>query len=304
MTVETISNILFASLRVSTPLLLAALAGLISQRVNLLNIALDGLMLFGAFAAVVFGASLGNTWLGLLLAVILSTVITFLFAVVVIELEANLIVAGLAVNILATGLTSYLLEVLFDARGAYSPGGLVSLPRITLPVIESIPVLGDILSGHGVLVYFSWVMVVLVAFLLYRTPLGIHMRAVGEHLEASETAGIPVKRVQYIALLLGGALAGLAGAQLSVGNLTLFTDNMINGRGFIALAAVFFGAARPGLTAVGCFIFGMFEILQFRLQTATSIPSQLPQMLPYLIVVVVLTALNLQRRRRKAVITE
>jgi len=304
MSVDTISNILFASLRVSTPLLLAALAGLISQRVNLLNIALDGLMLFGAFAAVVFGAFLGSTWLGLLLAMLLSTLITLLFAVVVIEFKANLIVAGLAVNILATGLTSYLLVVLFDARGAYSPEGLESLTRITLPVIANIPVLGDILSGHGVLVYVSWLMVGLVAFMLYRTPLGIHMRSVGEHLEASETAGIPVKRVQYIALLLGGALAGLAGAQLSVGNLTLFTDNMINGRGFIALAAVFFGAARPGLTAIGCFIFGMFEILQFRLQTSTSIPAQLPQMLPYLIVVVVLTGINLQKRRRKVVKAE
>ena len=304
MSIETVSNVLFASLRVTTPLLLAALAGLISQRVNLLNIALDGLMLFGAFAAVVFGALFGNTWLGLLLAMLLSTLITLLFAVVVIEFKANLIVAGLAVNILATGLTSYLLVVLFDARGAYSPEGLESLPRIALPVIDSIPVLGDILSGHGVLVYVSWLMVLVVAFMLYRTPFGIHMRSVGEHLEASETAGIPVKRVQYIALLLGGALAGLAGAQLSVGNLTLFTDNMINGRGFIALAAVFFGAARPGLTAIGCFIFGMFEILQFRLQTATSIPAQLPQMLPYLIVVLVLTGINVQKRRRKVVKVE
>lgn len=299
MDVESISNILFATLRVSTPLLLAGMAGLISQRVNLLNIALEGLMLFGAFFAVIFGGQFGSPWMGLLFSIILTLLITLIYSLVVVQFKANLIVAGLAINILALGVTSYLLVVLFDARGAYSPAGLESLPKISLPLIGQIPFIGDILSGQGVLVYISWLLVIAVTYLLYRTPLGLHIRAVGEHGEAAETAGIKVKKVQYIALLIGGALAALAGAQLSIGNLTLFTDNMINGRGFIALAAVFFGAAKPGLTALGCLIFGFFEIFQFRLQTTTQIPPQLLQMLPYLIVVITLTIIALQKRMRK-----
>lgn len=301
MNVETISNILFATLRVAAPLLLAGMAGLISQRVNLLNIALDGLMLFGAFFAVVFAAALGNPWLGVLFSILFTLLITLVYAVVVVQYKANLIVAGLAINILATGLTSYLLVVLFNARGSYSPAGLKGLPNINIPLIQDIPVLGDILSGQGVLVYVSWLVVLAVSLFIYRTPLGLHIRAVGEHQESAETAGIKVKRVQYIALLIGGALCSLGGAQLAIGSLTLFNDSMINGRGFIALAAVFFGAAKPGLTTLGCLIFGFFEILQFRLQTTTQIPPQLPQMLPYVIVVIALTLISIQKRMKKKV---
>jgi simple sugar transport system permease protein len=278
-----------------TPLLLAALAGLISQRVNLLNIALEGLMLFGAFFAVIFGAHFENPWMGLLSSVLLNSAITLVFAFAVIELRANLIVAGLAINTLALGLTSFLLAALFDMRGAYSPSGLQSLPHITLPLVSAIPVIGPVFSGHGILVYLSWVLVVLTSILLYQTPFGIHLRAIGEKIEAAETAGIAIKRTQYIALLIGGILCALAGSQLAIGDLTLFNDSMINGRGFIALAAVFFGAGQPGLTTFGCFLFGLFEAIQYRLQMAASIPPQLPQMLPYLIVVISLTAISFQK---------
>jgi simple sugar transport system permease protein len=296
MTVQTISNILFATIRMATPLLLAGMAGLISQQVGLLNIALDGLMLFGAFFSVVFGAALGSPWLGLLMAIFITLIITLIYAIVVVELKSNLIVAGLAINILALGLTSYLLVIFFNARGAYTPTGLQSIPRVELPIINKIPVLGNILSGHGVLVYFSWLLVIAVWLFLNKTPLGIHVRAVGEHIESAETAGINVKYVQYFALLIGGVMASLGGVQISLGDLTLFTDNMVSGRGFIALAAVFFGGARPGLTALGCFVFALFEVLQFRLQMTTNIPPQLPQMLPYLIVILTLTVISIQKR--------
>ncbi len=296
-----LSNVLFATLRVSTPLLLAGMAGALSQQANLLNIALEGLMLFGAFTAVVVGAQAGSVWVGLGAAVVVAVIIAAIFSLFVIDLRANLIVAGLAVNILALGLTAYLLIVLFDSRGAYAPENLAELPTIRLPFIEALPFVGDVLSGHGVLVYVSWLAVWLTGLMLYRTPLGVHIRAVGERREAAETAGIRVRLVQYAALLIGGGMAGLAGAQLSVGDLTLFTDNMTNGRGFIALAAVFFGAARPGLTAVGCLLFGLFEAVQFRMQAATGLPPQIPQMLPYLIVVAVLTVISLQRERRRYV---
>lgn len=298
--VETLTNILFATLRMSAPLILAGMAGVLSQQVNLLNIALEGIMLFGAFAAVVAGAQLGGPWVGVIVAMVVGIIVAALFALFVIDLRANLIVAGLAIIILALGLTAYLLVVLFDARGAYAPDNLASLPAVTIPLLAQIPVLGAVLSGHTPLIYLSWLTVLLTSLFLYRTPMGVHIRAIGEHKAAAETAGIRVRRGQYVALLIGGALCGLAGAQLSVGDLSLFTDNMTNGRGFIALAAVFFGAARPGLTALACLLFGLFEAVQFRLQTSSDVPPQLPQMLPYLIVVIVLTVISLRRKMEKS----
>ena len=296
---EFVVNVLYSTLRVSTPLILAAMAGALSKQVNLLNIALEGLMLFGAFAGVVFAAQFGSAWLGLLAAAVLALLLSAIFAMFVIDLRVNLIVAGLAINILALGLTAYLLTVVFDTRGAFIPDNLVPLPELNIPILENVPFLGRILSGHGILVYFSWLMVPVTSLILYKTPFGIHLRAIGEHKEAAQTAGIPTRRVEYLTILLGGVLAGIAGAQLSIGDLALFTDNMTNGRGFIALAAVFFGNAGPGLTALGCLLFGMFEALQFRVQVLTGLPPQLLQMLPYLIVVLILMIISIHKKQRR-----
>jgi general nucleoside transport system permease protein len=296
---EFVINVLHSTLRVSAPLILAAMAGVLSKQVNLLNIALEGLMLFGAFAGVVFAAQFGSTWLGLMMAMLVALAVSAIFAMFVIDLRVNLIVAGLAINILALGLTAYLLIVVFDTRGAFLPENVTPLPYWDIPVIKDIPVLGDILSGHGVLVYISWLVVLLTSLLLYKTPFGVHLRAVGEHKEAAQTAGIAVRRVEYLSLLVGGVLAGLAGAQLSIGDLTLFTDSMTNGRGFIALAAVFFGSGVPWLTAIGCLLFGMFEALQFRAQVLTGLPPQLLQMMPYLIVVVSLVVISVRKKQRR-----
>lgn len=299
---EFVINVLFSTLRVSTPLILAAMAGALSKQVNLLNIALEGLMLFGAFAGVVFAAQFGSTGMGLLAAAVLTLALSAIFAFFVIDMRVNLIVAGLAINILALGLTAYLLTVVFDTRGAFIPENVVPLPHWDIPLLKDVPFLGRIFSGHGVLVYFSWLMVPVTSLILYKTPFGVHLRAIGEHKEAAQTAGIAVRRVEYFSILLGGVLAGLAGAQLSMGDLALFTDNMTNGRGFIALAAVFFGSAAPGLTALGCLLFGMFEALQFRVQVLTGLPPQLLQMLPYLIVVIILVIMSIHKKQRRQVL--
>lgn len=296
---EFVINVMYSTLRVSAPLIMAAMAGALSKQVNLLNIALEGLMLFGAFAGVVFAAQFGNTWLGLLAAVLLALALSAIFALFVIDLRVNLIVAGLAINILALGLTAYLLTVVFDARGAFIPENVTPLPSWDIPLIKDIPILGSILSGHGILVYLSWLMVLVTSLILYKTSFGVHLRAVGEHKEAAKTAGIAVRRVEYQTILLGGILAGLAGAQLSIGDLALFTDSMTNGRGFIALAAVFFGNGAPGLTAIGCLLFGMFEALQFRVQVRTGMSPQLLQMLPYLIVVIILVLISIRKKQNK-----
>lgn len=299
---EFVINVLHSTLRVSTPLILAAMAGAFSKQVNLLNIALEGLMLFGAFAGVVFAAQFGSTAMGLITAAMLALVLSALFAFFVIDMRVNLIVAGLAINILALGLTAYLLTVVFNTRGAFIPDNVAPLPHWDIPLLKDVPFLGPILSGHGLLVYLSWLMVPVTSLILYKTPFGLHLRAIGEHKEAAQTAGIAVRRVEYISILLGGVLSGLAGAQLSIGDLALFTDNMTNGRGFIALAAVFFGNAVPGLTALGCLLFGMFEALQFRVQVLTGLPPQLLQMLPYLIVVIILVVMSIHKKQRRLVV--
>lgn len=293
-------NLAAATLRISAPLLMVGMAGLLSYQVGLINIALEGMMLGGAFAGVVIGYELGSTWLGVLGATLIGAALGVLFALAVITLRANLIVSGLALNFLATGGTAYLMDILYDQSGTLAPQGLQKLPAVRLPLVEDVPTLGRIVSGHSPLVYVSWVLVPLTALFLYRTVVGGHIRAVGEHAEAARTAGISVRRMQYLALILGGALCGLAGAHLSLGDLPLFREKMTNDRGFIALAAVYFAAARPGWTALACLLFGFFEALQFRLQLQkTSIPNEFLQMLPYVMVVLALVVISVRKEWRK-----
>lgn len=293
-------NLAAATLRISAPLLLAGMAGLLSYQVGLINIALEGLMLAGAFAGVAIGYELGSTWLGVGGAVITGAVLGAAFAFAVVTMRANLIVAGLAMNTFAVGGTAYLMKIIYDQSGTFTPEGLSKLPLLHLPLVEDIPGLGDILSGHSPLVYISWVMVPLTSIFLYRTVVGGHIRAVGEFPDAAATAGISVRRMQYLALILGGALCGLGGAYLSLGNLALFRERMTNDRGFIALAAVYFAAARPKWTAVACLVFGFFEALQVRLQLRdTVLPNEFLNMMPYLMVVVALVLISVRKEWRK-----
>lgn len=296
---DSIANLIAAMLRLSAPLIMVAMAGVLSYQVGLINIALEGLMLVGAFVAVVIAFATGSSLTGVLLAVAAGMILAALFALFVVQLRANLIVAGLAINFLALGGTAYLLQVLFDTSGTFAPPDLQTLGHLDIPFLQDIPIVGTALLGLPILVYVSWLTIPLVAVLLYRTTLGTHIRAVGENAEAAKAAGISVKRMQFTALILGGALCGLAGAHLAMGDLGLFRENMTNGRGFIALAAVYFAAARPGLAALACLLFGLFDALQFRLQTTSNIPPQFFQMLPYLIVVGALVLISARKEWRK-----
>jgi len=288
-------NVLRATLRLSTPLVLASLGGVLSQQVNQINIALEGLMLFGAFTAVIVTYATGNVWLGVLAAILTASLLAALFAFVVLQYKANLIVAGLAVNILALGGTTYLLQVLFHTRGSFSPKNLPGLPVLHIPILDKIPMLGPVISEQGVLVYVAWVLVILVHVFIYRTVPGLHFRAVGEKRSAAASVGISATGVEYAALIASGAFCGLAGAQLSLGNVQLFTENMTQGRGFMALAAVYFGQAQPITTALSCLLFGFFDALQIRLQTTLGIPPQWPQMLPFVIIVLALTVIAIRQ---------
>lgn len=292
---ESVINVFYAALRMSTPIIFAAMGGILAHQAGLMNIGIEGTMLMSAFAAVVVASLASSLLVGVLAAVMVGVAVSVMFAFFCTRLKTNLVVTGLAVNVMALGVTSYLLELMFNKRGAFAPTNITGLPKLSLGPIKDIPVIGQILSGHNILVYLAFVSVLVTAWVLYHTVLGLRIRATGEDVETARAAGIPVRKVQYIALALSGALAGLAGVQLSLGDLVRFNENMTNGRGFMALAAYYFGRTRPGMTLVACLIFGFFEALQFRLQGG-GMPPQAVQAMPYLAVIIALAVVAVRNQ--------
>lgn len=274
----------FASslLRFATPILLAALGGLICERAGVLNIGLEGLMLAGAFGAVVGSYLGGSSLAGVALAVAGAVALAAAFALFAVTLRGNEIVVGIAINLLASGLTVYLLRAMFGVKGAFQDPSMVGLPIWRLPLIDGLPWIGPLLSGHSPLIYLALAATVATHVALFRHRVGLRLRGVGEHAEAATTLGVDVGRYRWAALLVSGALCGLAGAQLSLGNVTLFVENMSAGRGWIAVVAVMFGRAHPVGVLGACLLFGLTESLGFRLQ-GLQLPSQLTDSLPYLV---------------------
>ncbi|MDQ6418543.1 ABC transporter permease [Paenibacillus sp. LHD-117] len=276
---------LFASaLRMVTPILLAALGGAICARVGLFNVGLEGLMLIGAFSAIVGNYLTGSIAVSLLFAIGCTLVFSLLFAFMSIQLQANVIVVGIALNFLALGLTTFSLRAIFDVKGAYYDKNMIGLPKLDIPLIQDIPWLGDVLSGHSVLVYASILIVIGLHYYMFRTVSGFRLLAAGENPTAARSLGIKVTRIQYGAVLLCGALCGLAGAQLSLGNVTMFTEGMTAGRGFIALVATMLGQSNPLGVAGASLLFGFMESLSIRLQ-GFALPTHFTMMVPYVVTI-------------------
>ncbi|MBT9177019.1 MAG: hypothetical protein DDT20_01348 [Firmicutes bacterium] len=261
---------LMATLRAATPLIIAALGGIFAERSGVINLALEGKMLTGAFAAVVVSYYTSNPWLGVLAAVLTAAGMAFIYAVASIKYRANQVVSGVAINMLAAGLTVFLVQVFFGTAGMS-------------PAVTRLPNLGPFTP----IVYLAPLLVGMSFLILYRTPWGLRIRAVGEHPKAAATVGISVINVRYACVVISGMLAGLAGAHLSIGTLSVFVRDMTAGRGFVALAAMIFGKWHP-LGALGAaLLFGFSEALQMRLQGG-GIPSQLIQAVPYIFTMIVL----------------
>ena len=261
--------LLASMLRLATPLILAALGGLYSERAGIINIALEGLMLAGAFTAATVTYYSRNPWVGLLAAMTAGVVVASIHAVACIRYKADQVVTGTAINILFLGVPALLSGALFDSTGA-TP----QIPR------------EDLLQYAPMVIAF--LLVPLTWYVLNRTPFGLRLRAVGENPEAADMAGISVARIRYTAVLLSGALAALGGAYLSIGQSSLFTRNMTAGRGFIALAALIFGKWRPVQTLLACLFFGLAEAVAIQMQGVGNIPVQFIQIIPYVLTVVVL----------------
>jgi len=288
-----------STLRLVAPILLAAMGGLLSERVGIFNVALEGLMLAGAFAAVAGTHWTGDPFIGLALAVLAATVLALVFAIVVVDLGGDAIVAGLALNILALGLTTYLIRPVFGVQGSFYDPNLRGLPDVRLPLVADLPVLGPLVSGYSPLVYLAFALALVLQVWLFRHPGGIRLRAVGEAPVAAASVGIRVRRTRYLALLAAGVLCGLAGAQLSISLVTQFVLGMTAGRGFIALVAVMFGRAHPIGVLAASLLFGFMYALALRLQ-GSAVPPQFVAMLPYVATIVVLVLFAVRARRRLA----
>ena len=291
-------TVLIATLRTTAPILLVALGGAFTTKAGIFNIGLEGQMLLGAFFAV-----LGSIWghsalLGVACGVAASAAMALVFAVLVVTFRANEVVVGLALNILAGGMTISLMKALFGTRGSIIGHGIVGLPRLRVPGAEAL--LGPaapLVSGYTPLVYLAFFAVPAVSLIFARTRLGLYIRVAGEKPDAAEALGISVPRVRYVASLLCGVFAGLAGAHLSLGYITLFTENMSSGRGFMAVAILIFSAGDPLKLLAGCLLFGFADAVSLRLQTF-GYPSYLVLALPYAVALAVLFALSYRARPR------
>lgn len=282
----------------TTPILLAALGGLLCSRAGTTNIALEGFMLIGAFCAVA-GSYYSGSWLvGVLLSVAVPAFISWVYAIVVLKYKANTLVVGIAINLFAGGITTFMMRFLWGVKGSFIDPKIIPLPKWEIPILHDIPVVGPILSGHTPVVYASFVIVALVNVALFHTPFGLRLRAVGEHMKAAQTLGIKTQMMQYIAVVGSGALAGLAGSQISLGLVTLFLINMSAGRGFVSVVAVILGQGLPFGVLGASVLFGLAEGLTMRLQ-GLRIPPQFVLMLPYVVTIV---AMILLREKTKKVI--
>jgi len=290
-----------ATLRVSTPLILCAMAGIFSERSGIIDISLEGKMLLSAFAAASVAALSGSPWLGLGAAILVSMVFSLLHGFACITHRGNQVISGLAINILASGLTVTLGIALF-AQGGQTPylSSAQRFSAISLPFAETmrqVPVIGtiyaEIISGHNLLVWLALLSVLVTGMVLYRTRFGLRLRATGEKPEAVDTAGISVTRIRYQAVLIAGLLCGIAGAYLSIAHGAGFVREMTAGKGYIALAAMIFGHWRPVPALMACLMFGFLEALSARLQGVDilligPIPTDLILVLPYVLTVVLL----------------
>ncbi len=278
---------LSSGLKLAVPVLLAALGGMFTDQANVFNIALESMMLVSAFFASVGSYSSASPWVGLLFGVGSALLVALIFAVLTVDFRADPIVVGIAMNLAAWGVTSVLLELMFHVRGFLLDPRIVSFPTVEIPLVKSIPYLGNVLSGQNVLVYLAIAAAVVVYLVSYHSKPGLRIRALGQNPQALETAGLSPRKYRYLAILLSGLLCGASGAFLPLSGLSMFSENMSAGKGYIALAAVLFGHGVPGAVIGASLLFGYADSLALKLQ-GFGIPNQLVLMTPYVLTMVLL----------------
>ena len=284
--------IIVATITAATPLLFAALGEMITEKSGVLNLGVEGMMIVGAVTGFAVTVSVGNPVVGILMAVLAGAGMALLFAILTLSLLANQVATGLALTIFGIGLSSLI-------GRSYVGTPLPALPKLDIPGISDLLVIGPLIFGHDALIYLSVAMVVATGWFLNRSRPGLILRAVGESHEAAHAIGYPVIVIRYLAVMFGGAMAGLAGAYLSLAYTPLWIENMTAGRGWIALALVVFSSWKPVRVMLGAYLFGGVTILQFHAQNIEgfAVPSQVLSMLPYLATILVLVVISYDASR-------
>jgi simple sugar transport system permease protein len=281
----------------TTPILLAAIGGFVNRMGGLVNLGLESMMLAGALVAVEVSAATGSAMLATVAAAMIGAFVGLLMSLIVTRLRANEIIVGLGFTVAVAGLVRFILKSAYGASGTYNPPGVAMLPRLDVPILDGVPILGA-LSQLDPLTWLAWAIVPAVAFALARTRWGLRLRATGAAEATVRSVGLKPLAIRDASTVFAGALSGLAGAHLSIGIVGLFNEGITGGRGFIALAAFYFGRASAFRTALGALLFGVFDAAQIRLQ-GRGVPAEIVQTLPYVIVIIVLTGLGFADRRSR-----
>ena len=289
MNISVLNNIIATTIRMATPLMLAALGGVFCQKARVFNIGLEGLMLMGSFTAIWGVMMSGSAYVGLLVAILCCMVFSLLFYLFAIKLKANQIITGIGINLLSSGLTAFLLRAAFGTKGTLRPASMVALLNIKIPFLNKMPVIGGIFGEMHLLTVIAVLMMLLTVFILRRTTIGAEVIAVGEMPNAVSTAGVKPDRVYLFAILWSGALCAIAGAYLSLVSVGSFTEDMVNGRGFTAFSALIFGNANPYAACAVSLLFGFADAVGIRLELSNSVvPSSIIKMFPYILAVIAL----------------
>jgi simple sugar transport system permease protein len=283
------------ALKMSTPIIFAALGGILSERCGIINIGLEGMMLVGALIATVTSYFTHNAWLGVIGGVIAGGVLGLLHAVLCIKFRGDQIVSGFGINMLALGLSACICEFIWKSRGASEK--VTGLNPTPIPLLKDIPIIGDILGSHIPLVYLMLITVLIIHLIIYKTTLGLKIIAVGTNPKAADSLGINVFRIKYMGVIISGILAGVGGAYLSVGEVTRFRLGMSGGRGFMGLAAMIFGNWTPTGAFIGGLLFGFIYALQIRLQlSGIPIPVEFINAIPYLLTIAILAGVGIKAK--------
>lgn len=297
--VTVLIGILASGIRLATPYLYAAIGETFSQKSGVLNLGVEGQMLLGAFAAFYVALTTGNLWLGMLAAMIVGAAMGLAMAYVTVNLQAQQGISGIGFYLFGLGMSDLLFQKLMGTVETVK-----GFPRIFIPGLSDIPLLGEIFFNHNPLVYLAYLLVPVAWFVLNKTTLGLKIRSVGENPDAADSLGVNVARVRYFTITLGGTLSGIAGASLSIALLNVFQQNMTSGQGFIAVALVYFGAWRPAGVLGGALLFSMVNSLQLWMQVKNvPIPPDIAVMLPYVLTILVLVV-TVSRVRAPSALTK
>lgn len=297
---QTALPVLHSAVSIMTPLLLAAMGGLFTELSGMLNIALEGLMLTGAFTSIVFAHFTGSIFLGVLLGMGATMVLAALLGIVTLNLKSNVFITGLATNLFASGLTVVLSYRLFGNKGVVVFDRVGALWRVEIPLLSRIPVLGDVFVGHHPFVYLSWLLLAASAWVLYRTPFGFRLRAAGLHEKTLDSLGMRPARYRLIAFVISGATCALAGAVLSL-NLGAFVPNITSGKGWIALVVIFLGQRKPVGLLFAALVFGFADAFSNYAQGAWNIPADFILTIPYLFTLVAMAGYSIYASRKDRV---